>query len=102
MRLAISQQRIDPVDIPRTARLNAPVASTQSKSSAPTPGINNLKRTVAQAGLDSTARLKNASTSVPSPTQRDQEEEVVEEEQRDELYCEMSTQVVGLQYYTGK
>lgn len=79
--------------------MNAPVASTRSTIPAPT-AINNLKRTVAQAGLESTP-LKISSTSVPSPTQGDQEEEVVEEESRDELYCEMSIQVVGVQYYTG-
>ena len=80
--------------------MNAPVASTRSPISAPTPVIKNLKRTAAQAGLEP-APLKKPSTSVPYPTQRDQEDEVVEEESRDELYCEMSIQVVGIQYYKG-
>jgi len=93
IRLAISLQRIDPADIPVSAR-GKPVRTTPSVAST---SQNHLrKRTIAEAGFESVAINQNSSA-----TQEQQEEEVVEEEVADELYCGMATKVAGVQYYTG-
>ena len=92
IRLAISLQRIEPADIPISAR-GKPVRATPSVAST---SLSNRKRTVAEAGLESVLTDRNSSV-----TQEQQEEEVVEEDVADEIYCIMVATVVGIQYYTG-
>jgi SWI/SNF-related matrix-associated actin-dependent regulator of chromatin subfamily A3 len=92
IRLAISLQRIDPVDIPVSARGKL----VRATPSVPSTSQNHRKRTVTEAGFASVSTGQNSSAA-----QELQEEEAVEEEVADELYCEMVTKVVGIQYYTG-
>lgn len=94
--LAMSLRRIDPADIPESARVKKPIlTSNHVTSNAP------KKRKAAQAGLgqasSSTNPTPTASASFPCPTQEDVEEEIVEE-----LYCNLTTSVVGIQYYKGQ
>ena len=61
------------------------------------------KRTATQADLDHQkapifSQSSSASSAFQSP---DEFEEVTEEDIRDELYCIMTTTVVGIQYYKG-
>ena len=97
IKLAISLLRIDSADIPPSARVCIPDIGTSSLSTK-----NSLKRTGAQAGLVETTDSRN-SFNVARAARAEQElvEDVVEEEVRDELYCEMATNVVGIQYYRG-
>lgn len=91
-------RRIDPADIPRTAGTGSGNVVTQ------TVPPTQLKRKATQAGLDQTARTDNpasGSSSLPRYTQEEVEDIPHEEEIRDELFCIMSTNVVGIQYYKG-
>jgi SWI/SNF-related matrix-associated actin-dependent regulator of chromatin subfamily A3 len=93
IRLALSLKRIDPADIPASARVSTSVRAT---SSLPSSSQRSRKRTVTQAGFESSSVNQNLSA-----TQEQQDEEVVEEEVVDELYCQFASKVVGVQYYTG-
>jgi len=92
--LAMSLRRIDPADIPESARMKKPINHVSTSN---TP----KKRKAAQAGLGQASSTTNptppASASLPCPTQEDVEEEIV-----DELYCNLTTSVVGIQYYNGR
>ncbi|KIM40208.1 hypothetical protein M413DRAFT_28716 [Hebeloma cylindrosporum] len=96
--LAMSLRRIDPADIPESARVKQPILPGNHVATSNVP----KKRKVAQAGLGQASSSTNrtptasASASAPSPTQEDVEEEIV-----DELYCNLTTSVVGIQYYKG-
>jgi SWI/SNF-related matrix-associated actin-dependent regulator of chromatin subfamily A3 len=92
IRLAISLQRIDPVDVPVTVR-GKPVRITPSVAST---SQNHRKRTALEAGFESASTDRNLTA-----TQEPPEEEVVDEDVADELYCTMVAKVVGIQYYTG-
>lgn len=87
-------RRIDPADIPASARATAPLSSTN-----PTQ----RKRSAAQAGLHHSSQTHTQHTPGSSQhnAQESIEEEVQEEEARDELYCSLKTNVVGIQYYKG-
>jgi SWI/SNF-related matrix-associated actin-dependent regulator of chromatin subfamily A3 len=95
--LAMSLRRIDPADIPESARVKKPILASNHVSTSNAP----KKRKAAQAGLgqasSSTNPTPTASASFPCPTQEDGEEEIV-----DELYCNLTTSVVGIQYYNGR
>lgn len=58
------------------------------------------KRTATQAGFEAPVISQTSSSSsvLQSP---EEVEEVTEDEIRDELYCIMTTTVVGIQYYKG-
>lgn len=98
MTLAMSLRRIDPADIPESARVKKPILASNHVSTSNAP----QKRKAAQAGLGHASSSTNpapttsASASFPCPTQEDIEEEIV-----DELYCNLTTSVVGIQYYKG-
>jgi len=94
IRLAVSLLRIDSADIPPSARVCIPDIGTSSLSTK-----SSLKRTGAQAGLVETTDSRNSFNVARAA--RAEHEGVVEEEVRDELYCEMATNVVGIQYYKG-
>ena len=98
MTLAMSLRRIDPADIPESARIKKPIPTSNHVSTSNAP----KKRKAAQAGLGQAPSTTNpttppASDSFPCPTQEDVEEEIV-----DELYCNLTTSVVGIQYYNGR
>jgi len=93
----MSLRRIDLADIPESARVDkSTLPGNHASTSKPLK-----KRTADQAGLGKASLATNptraASTSFPSLTQEDIEEEVV-----DELYCNLTTSVVGIQYYQGR
>lgn len=95
VRTAISLKRVDPADIPASARVTVQSRTVATPASAQIQG----KRTAAQAGLDrpsQIARPSLPSSSISAPSQDDPEDDVLEE-----LYCTMNTNVVGIQYYRG-
>ncbi|KAF8200953.1 SNF2 family N-terminal domain-containing protein [Pholiota molesta] len=94
IKLAISLRRIDPADVPPSARVAAPVNTA--------PPVQR-KRSATQAGLSQTSQIATQSTPGSSsfPTTQQTQEEEPEEEPRDELYCTFVTSVVGIQYYKG-
>lgn len=100
IRLAISLRRVDPADIP---------PSTQSTSLAttaePNAGSSNGKKRKADkmTSLSSIAvpKARSVAATLTQPSEEELAEEVAEEEVRDELYCTMHTNVVGIQYYKG-
>ncbi|KAL1660706.1 SNF2 family N-terminal domain-containing protein [Schizophyllum commune] len=95
IREAVRLRRIDPADVPPSARVAAappPATQTARKRKAPEPA--------------SQPSMIQASSSMAGPSQPSQafEDEATEdnvEEAADELYCTLSTGVVGIQYYTG-
>ncbi|TFK44820.1 SNF2 family N-terminal domain-containing protein [Crucibulum laeve] len=94
IRLAISLRRIDPADIPVTAKAT-------TTSSMPTPATRSVLSQKRKAN-DAPSSLKYIST--PSSLQMPEEEveeESTEEEPKDEIYCTLNTSVVGIQYYEG-
>ncbi|RDB25140.1 DNA repair protein rad5 [Hypsizygus marmoreus] len=105
IRLAISLRRIDPADVPESAKAK-PV--TTPAAAGPSARPSQQKR---KAEHDLLSASQSSSTSPPLATQivRDATrrvedepmEEVDEEEVKDEVYCTMNTNVVGIQYYKG-
>jgi SWI/SNF-related matrix-associated actin-dependent regulator of chromatin subfamily A3 len=102
VRKAISARRVDPSDIPETARISQPDVSGPSQKK---------RKAVAEASVGPSRPAAVASSSrvqAPSATRVidvDEElenEEPQEEESVDELYCTMTTNIVGVQYYNGK
>ncbi|EAU91423.2 hypothetical protein CC1G_01912 [Coprinopsis cinerea okayama7 len=98
--MAISLRRIDPSDIPETAR-------SGQATSGPPPGPTQLSQK-RKAGAPPTIPATSVTAQIPRdllPGRRRGEEEEenlpMEEEVRDELYCVMVTNVVGIQYYKG-
>ena len=101
IRMAVSLGRIDPNDIPTSAK-----PRITSVNNASQPSSSQGKRTATQAGLDlASQRLRAALSGGSSTAHRSIEEEIEEEpseeEIRDEIYCNMVTSVVGIQYYKG-
>jgi SWI/SNF-related matrix-associated actin-dependent regulator of chromatin subfamily A3 len=95
IRTAISLRRVDPSDIPATARTPQQAAPSQ-------------KRRRAEFEASQAASSSQASSSASSKPQlaaeEEEEVEVIEAEQPDELYelyLSMPTDVVGVQYYKG-
>lgn len=105
---------VDPADIPASAKAPTPGAgSSQLKKNASqdrltqiaqalaTPG-SSQKRTATQAELNRFSQIRQALVDVPSPLPTQEEaEDASEEEFKDEIYCNMNTNVVGIQYYKG-
>lgn len=46
-------------------------------------------------------KARSVAATLTQPSEEELAEEVAEEEVRDELYCTMHTNVVGIQYYKG-
>lgn len=99
IRLAVSLRRVNPEDVPDSAKIrgSSNVRNTTKANTRPS------KRTATQAGLDqprppTTPQTLSASSAFQQP---EEVEDVSEEEIKDELYCIMTTTVVGIQYYKG-
>ncbi|KAL1760634.1 SNF2 family N-terminal domain-containing protein [Schizophyllum commune] len=95
IREAVRLRRIDPADVPPSARVAA----------APPPATQTTRKRKA-AEPASQPSTSQASSTMPGPSQPSHaiEDEATEdnvEEAADELYCTLSTGVVGIQYYTG-
>lgn len=94
---AITLQRVDPADIPATAKVAAPPAMVPSFS-MPGPSFNG-----------STAQKRKYQPDVANGIQNtqgplgDEDEDFMpaEPELADELYCVVKTSIVGVQYYKG-
>ncbi|KAI0344734.1 hypothetical protein BDW22DRAFT_1354880 [Trametopsis cervina] len=111
IRIAVGLRRVDPRDIPESAK--APAASTSAASaSASGPGPSQKKRKAAfEAAYGSQPTLPQppGGTSATQGTSRaeaimldDDDEEVVPDDQPiDELYVTLRTNIVGIQYYKG-
>jgi hypothetical protein len=99
IRLAVLQRRVDPGDVPESAKIR----ESSSVHTAAEAIAHPSKRTATQAGLDHPNAPVISQTSSSSSTFQPPEEveEVTEDEIRDELYCIMTTTVVGIQYYKG-
>ena len=123
VRTALATRRIDPADIPASAKLPSALPSSQTSSQPnPSASSNDKKRKTPHATVEANSKGNVPAPNAPIPasqstgTQRAQaaanipidarweegvEDEVPEEEPRDELYCTKSTNVVGVQYYGG-
>ena len=101
IRLAIARKKIDPADIPPSAR---------SREREPAP-ITAQKRKADVLGSSQSHRENSVPDPLPSMSAAkgreiydipdDNSDETDDEEATDELYCMMRTNVVGLQYYNG-
>ena len=123
IRTALATRRIDPADIPASAKLPSALPSSQASSQPkPTASSNDKKRKTPHVTIEASSKGNAPAQNTPTPasqtpaTQRAQavanipvdasweegaEDEAPEEEPRDELYCTKSTNVVGVQYYGG-
>ncbi|THH01126.1 hypothetical protein EW026_g1525 [Hermanssonia centrifuga] len=104
IRIAVGLRRVDPVDVPESAKrivagLNNGASS--STSAAPAPTQKKRKATFdAQPGPSQPRATQGPSAS--QLVEDDEIEEIVpEEESRDELYVMLKTNIVGVQYYKG-
>lgn len=87
VRLAIARGRID---IPAASQ---PVAASLAAAAA----SNSLKRKIGDL-----AEISEVGCSQPASQREEADEDTPSvEEAKDELYCVLSTKVVGIQYYTG-
>ncbi|KAI0730200.1 SNF2 family N-terminal domain-containing protein [Fomitopsis betulina] len=117
IRLAVGLRRIDPADVPATAKghgslpgLSSTPSSSQPRpeASALAPGPSQKKRKAAfEAAMITQPSASQPSASQPLRRLSDQFEEeqnnaVIDvDDAQDELYCMTKVPVVGLQYYTG-
>lgn len=98
--MAISLRRIDPVDIPDSAKIKETMPSSMTTSERATQ----KKRKADQEG-DVAVNTASRTLTLPSATQLAEDEtveEIHDEEIADELYCRLNTNVVGIQYYKGQ
>lgn len=120
--MAVGLHRIDPADVPDTAKLqNSQGTTAKSNVKAPTtPGSSQKKRKAAAmaSSQPTTPASSQPSSSQPRSSQalhrpsqlstsqmleEDDDEDVVEvEDTRDELYVMLKTSIVGVQYYNGE
>ncbi|KIJ68013.1 hypothetical protein HYDPIDRAFT_107592 [Hydnomerulius pinastri MD-312] len=121
VRRAVASQRVDPSDIPASAKVAAPPLAIVTAPPTPTQSgqasngpIGQKKRKLAFERSESFGSLGQPSapkaSAVPVGARRltnlnlhdeDDEVMVVEPEPVDELYCVLNTSIVGVQYYKG-
>ncbi|KAF9222676.1 hypothetical protein BS17DRAFT_708165 [Gyrodon lividus] len=121
VRRAIATQRVDPADIPASAKVVAPLVTTVTPSPVPSQSavassglIGEKKRKLAfelsESFASTSQRSAPRASAAPVGARRltssalyDEDEEVmiVEPEPVDELYCVTNTSIVGVQYYKG-
>lgn len=103
IRRALASRRVDPTDVPDSAKLSEPVAINRVSVPASVPGPK--KRKAAQELLStagsSSSQVSKSSKSVSAPVIDISDEEASEPEVIDELYCVLDSQVVGVRYYNG-
>jgi SWI/SNF-related matrix-associated actin-dependent regulator of chromatin subfamily A3 len=110
VRRAIANQRVDPADIPLSARAAAPTIAHVTPSTSQAPALRQKKR---KAAFDQAAHTNSQSGSagpaVPATTRSiihdiddDDEVTIIEPDPVDELYCTLRTSIVGVQYYKGE
>lgn len=110
IRRAIAMRRVDPLNFPPSAKVRAPNQTTSGTTTIPV--LSQKKRKAAQNAESSMTQPASQHLLQPTATQsmaRETEEEVqaerlnaYEEDPRDELYCILSSKIVGVQYYKGQ
>lgn len=111
VRRAIAGRRVDPVDIPTSAKaiaapMSQPLQPLMPLLTAPEPTSANQRqrkrKQLSESSEPSVPSVSGVSTS-SRPRTNDEDEEVllIEPEPIDELYCIFKTRVVGVQYYKG-
>ncbi|KAG1777727.1 SNF2 family N-terminal domain-containing protein [Suillus placidus] len=107
VRRAIANQRVDPADVPLTAKVATPAADvTPSTSQAPAPSRKKRKAAFEQAvptnsQLGSVKPTIRATISPIICDDEDDEVTIIEPDPVDVLYCNLSSSIVGVQYYKG-
>ena len=106
IRQAIARKHVDLSDVPESAKIPVPPGSVRSVTSRKRKPSSVLEPSSSQtAGPSSSQTTTIHRSSGPMPSDvielTDEDEDEPGQETRDELYCVMKTQVVGLQYYTG-
>ncbi|KAL1942554.1 hypothetical protein VTO73DRAFT_6156 [Trametes versicolor] len=123
IRLAVGLRRVDPEDIPTTAKVPDPVLSTPGPSqrkrklqyeasfgasqgtppSSSQPALSQAPSSSQPPSSQPLRRISGLPAGMPYLQRVEEEvvEEVVEEESRDELYLMLKTSIVGIQYYKG-
>lgn len=95
--MAIQLRRIDPKDVPETAKPKHTQGIPQVQASQ-----NNKRKAAEEISKASTSRVSFAETSSAPPLAVEAtDDEPPEKEVAEELYCTMQTSVVGVQYYEG-
>jgi SWI/SNF-related matrix-associated actin-dependent regulator of chromatin subfamily A3 len=111
VRLAVKRRRIDPADFTGSSSSSQPIPQPSQSTSTQAPAASTGKRRADTAPGPS----QSHNVAMPSPTQaaarqaavggtaweEGADAEEVVEEQIDELYCTVSSSVVGIQYYKG-
>jgi SWI/SNF-related matrix-associated actin-dependent regulator of chromatin subfamily A3 len=101
VRKAISVRHVDSSDVPTTARISQPEVNGSSqkkrKAAAEAPVAPSRPANIASS---SHAKVPSAAR-VIDVDEEFENEEPQEEEAVDELYCTMTTNIVGVQYYNG-
>lgn len=104
VRRAIAAQRVDPEDIPATAKVAVPLATPPLIVSG--PYVAGPKRRY-QSDVAETSRslsqssIPNANAARGPLGDDDDEVMLIEPEPVDEFHCVMNTSIVGIQYYKG-
>lgn len=123
IRLAVGLRRVDPEDVPTTAKVPDPVLSTPGPSqrkrklqyeasfgasqgtppSSSQPALSQAPSSSQPPSSQPLRRISGLPAGMAYPQRVEEEvvEEVVEEESRDELYLMLKTSIVGIQYYKG-
>ncbi|KAG1752940.1 SNF2 family N-terminal domain-containing protein [Suillus lakei] len=109
VRRAIANQRVDPADVPLTAKAATPAAAarvTPSTSQAPGPSRQKRKAVFEQAAPTSSqlSSVKPAIRTTIRPIVYDDEDDevtIIEPDPVDVLYCSLNSSIVGVQYYGG-
>jgi SWI/SNF-related matrix-associated actin-dependent regulator of chromatin subfamily A3 len=110
VRRAIANQRVDPADIPLSARAAAPTIAHVTPSTSQAPALRQKKRkAVFDQAAHTNSQSGSAGPAVPATTRSiihdiddDDEVTIIEPDPVDELYCTLRTSIVGVQYYKGE
>ncbi|TFK54077.1 hypothetical protein OE88DRAFT_1695204 [Heliocybe sulcata] len=104
IRRAVATRRIDPADIPASAKPPPTHAGPSAGGPSQKKRKAALNASQAAAGTYRAAAPGNATpraVEIDLTQNEEIEDDASEEESRDELYCTMSTSIVGVQYYKG-
>ncbi|KAG7098689.1 hypothetical protein E1B28_000603 [Marasmius oreades] len=108
IRTAVALRRINPSDIPKSARTALPVPSRETNVSAGSSQRQKRKAPPPESALRHVPQLSGSQRPPTTPSANetivvddDDTEPDNFEEVKDELYCELMTKVVGIQYYKG-
>lgn len=97
IRMAVGLRRIDPRDVPESAKLKAGTATSIPSFS----GATQKKRKATDEPVAGPSQSGGAARTRVIHIDEDIEEIVPVEEVKDELYVTLRTNVVGVQYYQG-